>query len=92
MPPAPMVPAIAEYSIIETRFSVTAATSEGMASLSCALAMICQRDPPQTTPTAVTSAGNSRSAFSTRRPKNGTPAAIIGTTAAGMPIVVPVSQ
>ena len=54
--------------------------------------MICQRDPPQTTPTAVTSAGNSRSAFSTRRPKNGTPAAIIGTTAAGMPIVVPVSQ
>src|SRR5476649_1363868 len=92
MPPAPLVPAMGEYSNIEITLSTIAATLAGKASLSWECQLICQVDPPDTSPTAVTSDGNSRRAFSSKRAKNGVPATTIGITAAGMPIVVPVSQ
>src|SRR5882757_10106811 len=85
-----MVPAMAEYSIIAMMLMVKPPMIDGTASLSWAVRMICSRDPPDARATWTTAGGTERSEFSTIRVKNAMPASDIGTTAAAMPMLVPV--
>ncbi len=92
MPPAPIVPAIAEYSIMAMVLIVRPPTRAGIASASCAVRTICSRDAPDARATRAYSGGTARSEFSTMRLKNAMPASDIGTIAAGMPMFVPVTN
>lgn len=81
---------MAVYSIIAMMLMVRPPRIEGTASLICAVRTICSRDPPDARATCTTDGGTERSEFSTMRVKNAIPASDIGTTAAAIPMFVPV--
>src|SRR3954466_15024879 len=87
-----MVPAMAEYSIIAMTLMVRPPMIEGTASLSCTVRMICRGDPPEARATCTADGGTERSEFSTILVKKAMPANDIGTTAAAMPMLVPVTN
>ncbi len=87
-----MVPAIAEYSIIAMVLMVSPPMMDGVASASCTVVTTCSGEAPEACATVTRCGGTERREFSTMRAKNAVPARTIGTTAARMPMFVPVTN
>src|SRR5215217_8127733 len=86
-----MVPAMAEYSIMAMTLMVRPPMIDGTASDNCVV-VTCSVEPPDARATSTTDVGTERREFSTMRVKNAMPANDIGTTAAAIPMLVPVIQ
>src|SRR5581483_7468407 len=89
-PPPPTAPTMAEKPIRLTTVSVSASTIAGMASGSSTLRTICSGLAPHARAASISPRSTSRTAASTTRAMNGMAATVSGTTAARVPIEVPV--